>query len=99
WVSGPAIRPIAVGCVYRTREALPDVPLIGMGGVQTGADALEFLAAGASAVAVGTVNFADPSACVRILRELQELLEERGVDRVADVVGAAHRPLGAVLGR
>ncbi|KIH98692.1 dihydroorotate oxidase [Streptomonospora alba] len=98
-VSGPAIRPIAVGCVYRTREALPEVPVIGMGGVQTGADALEFLAAGASAVAVGTVNFADPSACVRILRELQELLEERGVDRVGDVVGAAHRPTGAVVGR
>ncbi|GAA4927765.1 dihydroorotate dehydrogenase [Streptomonospora halophila] len=98
-VSGPAIRPIAVGCVYRVRAALPDVPIVGMGGVRTGADALEFLAAGASAVAAGTVNFADPSACVRILRELEELLEERGVDRVTDVVGAAHRPIGTVLGR
>nr|WP_255429825.1 dihydroorotate dehydrogenase [Streptomonospora sp. PA3] len=98
-VSGPAIRPIAVGCVYRTHAALPEVPIIGMGGVGTGADALEFIAAGASAVAVGTVNFADPSACVRILRELEELLEERGVDRITDVVGAAHRPMGAVQGR
>ncbi|GAB3447072.1 dihydroorotate dehydrogenase [Streptomonospora sediminis] len=93
-ISGPAIRPIAVGRVFETRAELPEVPIIGMGGVRTGADALEFLAAGASAVAVGTVNFADPSACVRILRELEELLEERGVDRVTDVIGAAHRPVG-----
>jgi dihydroorotate dehydrogenase (NAD+) catalytic subunit len=97
-LSGPAVRPIAVGCVYEVHAALPEVPIIGMGGVRTGADALEFLAAGASAVAVGTVNFADPSACVRILRELEELLEERGAS-AADVVGAAHRPMGAALGR
>ncbi|QBI53835.1 dihydroorotate dehydrogenase [Streptomonospora litoralis] len=98
-LSGPAIRPVAVGCVYQVSAALPDVPIVGMGGVRTGADALEFLAAGASAVAVGTVNFADPSACVRILRELEELLEERGVDRVTDVIGAAHRSTGTALGR
>ncbi|MFC3998698.1 dihydroorotate dehydrogenase [Nocardiopsis sediminis] len=97
-VSGPAIRPIAVGCVYEVHAALPEVPIIGMGGVRTGADVLEFLAAGASAVAVGTVNFSDPSACVRILRELEELLVERGAS-VGDLIGAAHRPMGAALGR
>ncbi|GAB3491396.1 dihydroorotate dehydrogenase [Nocardiopsis coralliicola] len=90
-VSGPAIRPIAVGCVYRVHAALPDMPLIGTGGVRTGADALEFLAAGASAVGVGTVSFNDPSACVRIVRELEEALAEHGVQRAADIVGAAHR--------
>ncbi|MDA8371861.1 MAG: dihydroorotate dehydrogenase [Nocardiopsaceae bacterium] len=98
-VSGPAIRPIAVGCVYEVHTAFPDVPIIGMGGVRTGADALEFLAAGASAVAVGSVNFSDPSACVRILRELEEALAERGVSRVAEVVGAAHRNGGAAPNR
>ncbi|MBB4930861.1 dihydroorotate dehydrogenase (NAD+) catalytic subunit [Lipingzhangella halophila] len=98
-LSGPAIRPIAVGCVYRVHAALPDVPIIGMGGVRTGTDVLEFMAAGATAVAVGTVNFADPSACARILREFEESTESRGVVRVGDLVGAAHRPHGAALGR
>ncbi|GAA3734055.1 dihydroorotate dehydrogenase (NAD+) catalytic subunit [Spinactinospora alkalitolerans] len=98
-VSGPAIRPIAVACVYEVHAALPDVPIIGMGGVRTGSDALEFVLAGASAVAVGTVIFHDPSACVRILREFEEALGEHGVARVSDLVGAAHRPMGAALGR
>ena len=69
-LSGPAIRPVAVRCVYQVHAALPEVPIIGMGGVRTGLDALELILAGASAVAVGTANFHDPSACVRILREL-----------------------------
>lgn len=90
-VSGPAIRPLAVACVYNVHAALPRVPIIGMGGVRTGSDVLEFLAAGASAVAVGTVNFADPSACARILRELAEALDEHGVSSPASLVGAAHR--------
>ncbi|MDE3724289.1 dihydroorotate dehydrogenase [Nocardiopsis sp. N85] len=91
-LSGPAIRPLAVGCVFRVHEALPEVPIIGMGGVRTGADVVEFMAAGASAVAVGTINFSDPSACVRVLREFTEALEARGVSRARDLVGAAHRP-------
>ena len=90
-LSGPAIRPLAVGCVYRVHEALPDVPIVGVGGVRTGADVLEFMAAGASAVAVGTMNFSDPSACTRILREFTEALEARGVSRASEIVGAAHR--------
>lgn len=90
-LSGPAVRPIAVGCVYRVHEALPEVPIIGMGGVRTGEDVLEFMAAGASAVAVGTVNFSDPSAGARVLREFTQAMEERGFTRAADLVGAAHR--------
>lgn len=90
-LSGPAIRPLAVGCVYRVHEVFPEVPIIGVGGVRTGTDVLEFMAAGASAVAVGTVNFSDPSACTRVLREFTEALDARGVSKASDVVGAAHR--------
>ena len=93
-LSGPAIRPIAVRCVWQVSEALPDVPLIGTGGVRTGRDALEFLLAGASLVAVGTVLFHDPSACSRIQRELEEELGARGVDRVTEIVGRAHQSAG-----
>ena len=90
-LSGPAIRPLAVGCVFRVHEAFPEVPIIGAGGVRTGTDVLEFMAAGASAVAVGTVNFSDPSACTRVLREFTEALDARGVSRASEIVGAAHR--------
>jgi dihydroorotate dehydrogenase (NAD+) catalytic subunit len=93
-LSGPAIRPVAVRCVWQVREALPDVPIIGMGGVRTGRDALELLLAGACLVAVGTVLFHDPSACSRIQRELEEELVARGVDRVSEIVGRAHQPAG-----
>jgi dihydroorotate dehydrogenase (NAD+) catalytic subunit len=83
---------VAVRCIWQVHEAMPDIPIIGMGGVRTGLDALELLLAGASAVSVGTVVFHDPSAPVRILRELAEALAARGIERVADVVGMAHRP-------
>jgi dihydroorotate dehydrogenase (NAD+) catalytic subunit len=96
-LSGPAIRPIAVRCVYQVHAALPELPIIGMGGVRTGLDALELILAGASAVAVGTANFHDPSACVRILRELDAAMRERGIARLADVVGLAHKPAGTLL--
>jgi dihydroorotate dehydrogenase (NAD+) catalytic subunit len=91
-LSGPAIRPVAVRCVWQVREALPDVPIIGMGGVRTGRDALELILAGAAMVSIGTTIFHDPSACVRVLRELDEELARRGIERLADVVGLAHEP-------
>jgi dihydroorotate dehydrogenase (NAD+) catalytic subunit len=91
-LSGPAIRPIAVRCVWQVREALPDVPIIGMGGVRTGRDALELILAGAAMVSVGTAIFHDPSACARILRELEEELASRGIERLADIIGLAHEP-------
>jgi dihydroorotate dehydrogenase (NAD+) catalytic subunit len=98
-LSGPAIRPVAVRCIWQVREALPDVPIIGMGGVRTGRDALELILAGASMVSVGTTIFHDPSACMRILRELDEELAHGGVERVADAVGLAHEPRAAARRR
>ncbi|GII04940.1 dihydroorotate dehydrogenase [Planobispora takensis] len=94
-LSGPAVRPLAVRCVWQVRAALPTVPIIGMGGVLTGRDAFEFILAGACAVAVGTALFHDPYACLRVLRELEELVAARGYTRLADVIGLAHRPPGA----
>jgi dihydroorotate dehydrogenase (NAD+) catalytic subunit len=96
-LSGPAIRPVAVRCVWQVHRALPDVPLLGMGGIRTGTDALEFLLAGASAVSVGTVVFSDPTAPVRVLAELAQALLDRGFDRLDDVIGLAHAPLPSAL--
>jgi dihydroorotate dehydrogenase (NAD+) catalytic subunit len=98
-LSGPAIRPVAVRCIWQVREALPDVPIIGMGGVRTGKDALELILAGATLVSVGTTIFHDPSACIRVVRELEEELARRGMDRVSDAVGLAHEPRAAARRR
>jgi dihydroorotate dehydrogenase (NAD+) catalytic subunit len=97
-LSGPAVRPVAVRAVWQTRAAmlegrLPTVPVIGVGGVRTGRDALELVAAGASAVQVGTATFNDPSAPVRVGRELRELLHQKGFERLTDAVGVAHERL------
>lgn len=91
-LSGPAIRPVAVRCVWQVHQALPHVPILGMGGIRTGLDALEFVLAGASAVSVGTTVFGDPTAPVRVLAELEQVLAARGIDRLSDAVGLAHRP-------
>ena len=90
-LSGPAIRPVAVRCVYQIRQALPKIPIIGMGGIRTGNDALEFFAAGANAISVGTMVFNDPEACVRIHDEVSELLNEKSIRSVKDVINAAHK--------
>jgi len=90
-LSGPAVRPVAVRCVWQIRQAFPDLPIIGMGGIRTGMDALEFILAGASAVSVGTVIFHDPSSPMRIHEELQRALVERGFSSLADAISYAHR--------
>jgi dihydroorotate dehydrogenase (NAD+) catalytic subunit len=90
-LSGPAIRPIAVRCVWQVHQELPDVPIIGVGGIRTGLDALEFILAGASAVSVGTAVFGDPHAPMRVLRELRHALADRGIDTLHTAVGLAHR--------
>lgn len=91
-LSGPAIRPVAVRCVWQIHQALPEVPILGMGGIRTGLDALEFVLAGASAVSIGTTVFGDPSAPIRVLGELTTALADRGFARLSDAVGFAHRP-------
>jgi dihydroorotate dehydrogenase (NAD+) catalytic subunit len=90
-LSGPAIRPVAVRCVWQVKRVLPHLPIIGMGGIGSGLDALQFILAGASAVSVGTAIFGDPSAPVRVLAELDAAFEERGFASLADAVGYAHR--------
>ena len=90
-LSGPAIRPVAVRAVYQVHAALPDLPILGMGGIRSGHDALEFIAAGASAVSIGTVVFGDPGAPWRVAAELGQELEARGYGSLREVVGAAHK--------
>jgi dihydroorotate dehydrogenase (NAD+) catalytic subunit len=89
-LSGPAIRPVAVRCVWQVRSALPHLPILGLGGIRSGLDALEFILAGASAVSVGTAVFGDPSAPIRVLTELGAALAERGFETLQDAVGFAH---------
>jgi dihydroorotate dehydrogenase (NAD+) catalytic subunit len=91
-LSGPAIRPVAVRCVWQVRQALPDTPILGMGGIRTGLDALEFVLAGANAISVGTTVFGDPTAPMRVLHELAHALAQRGFERFEDAIGVAHRP-------
>jgi dihydroorotate dehydrogenase (NAD+) catalytic subunit len=92
-LSGPAIRPIAVRAIYQVHEALPHVPILGMGGVSSGRDALELILAGARGVSIGTASFGDPAAIITIQQELIELLKARGFTSVAQAVGFAHRPV------
>ena len=89
-LSGPAIRPVAVRAVFDTHEALPDVPIIGVGGVASAVDAVEFLMAGASAFQVGTATFADPAAPALILRDLGRWCDNHGVAHLNELIGAAH---------
>jgi dihydroorotate dehydrogenase (NAD+) catalytic subunit len=88
-LSGPALKPIALAAVYACSRAV-EVPIVGMGGVRTGRDALDLLACGASAVALGTVLFSDPEAPGRVRAELAAELAARGLDRPEEAVGLAH---------
>src|SRR6187549_202937 len=86
-LSGPAIRPIAVRMVYECRRAVR-LPIIGMGGIATTSDVLEFLIAGANAVQVGTANFVDPLLWPKLLAGLQDYMQRHGLTRIADLVGS-----------
>jgi dihydroorotate dehydrogenase (NAD+) catalytic subunit len=90
-LSGPAIRPLALRCVWQVHEALPEVPLFGVGGIRTGLDAFQFILAGASAIQVGTVIFHDPGAPGRVSSELREVLAARGMDTLSEAIGLGHR--------
>ena len=95
--SGPALKPVALAAVFACRRATA-LPIVGMGGIATGRDALELVAAGATAVAIGTVLFADPEAPARIRAELEAELEGLGFDSIDDARGVAHSG-GVPVGR
>jgi dihydroorotate dehydrogenase (NAD+) catalytic subunit len=89
-LSGPAIRPIAVRMVWECRQAVK-LPILGMGGIATAADALEFIIAGANAVQVGTQNFVDPTIWTKVIDGIDDYLTRHRFARVADLVGAIQR--------
>jgi len=93
-LSGPAIKPVALRCVHQVHRAV-GIPIIGVGGIMTIDDCLEFFVAGAAAVQVGTANFAEPVVSARLLAELPAALAEAGVARFADVVGTLAVPAPA----
>lgn len=86
-LSGPAIKPVAVRMVYQAAQAVK-VPIIGMGGIQNGEDALEFILAGASAVAIGTANFHNPYATVEAVEGIRAYMERYGVEDISELIGA-----------
>jgi dihydroorotate dehydrogenase (NAD+) catalytic subunit len=86
-LSGPAIKPIALRCVYQAARAV-SIPLIGIGGIATVDDVMEFLVAGATAVQIGTANYYDPTVSTTVLDQLPAALREAGVQHVAELVGS-----------
>lgn len=90
-LSGPAIRPVAVRAVYQVHQALPKIPILGMGGVRTGRDALELILAGASGVSVGTATFSNPRAVINVQNELRGLLINKGFASLREAIGYAQR--------
>lgn len=87
-LSGPAIKPVAVRAIHQVHQALPDVPIIGMGGVRSIQDVVELMLAGASAVAVGTTNFTNPMAALELAQGLPRWCAERDIPTVAELTGA-----------
>jgi dihydroorotate dehydrogenase (NAD+) catalytic subunit len=85
-LSGPAIKPVAIRMIYEVSQAV-SIPIIGMGGIESAADVIEYFYAGASAVAVGTANFVDPFVCPTIIEELPRLLEKFGFDHISECTG------------
>jgi dihydroorotate dehydrogenase (NAD+) catalytic subunit len=90
-LSGPAIRPVAVRAIYQVHDTLPDIPILGMGGVATGRDALELILAGASGISIGTASFGNPTAIISVQNELRDLLAQRGFTSLKQAIGYAHR--------
>jgi dihydroorotate dehydrogenase (subfamily 1) family protein len=85
-MSGPAVKPVAVRMVYQVAQAVR-IPVLGMGGIRTGEDALEFLMAGATMVAVGTANFHNPAATVDVIEGIERFMEEEGVKDIRELIG------------
>ena len=88
-MSGPAIKPVAVRMVYQASHAVK-IPVIGMGGIATAEDAIEFLLAGATAVSVGAVNFMNPYATVEIIEGIEQYMTKYGVEDIQELIGAVN---------
>ena len=86
-MSGPAIKPVAVRMVYQAAHAVK-IPVIGMGGIATAEDAIEFLLAGASAVAVGAMNFVNPYATIEIIEGIEAYMKQYGIKDLSELIGA-----------
>lgn len=86
-LSGPAVKPIALRMVWQVAQAVK-IPIIGMGGIMTATDAIEFLLAGATAIQVGTANFVEPTAAIDILHGIEEYMSRHGIESVQDIIGA-----------
>lgn len=89
-LSGPAVRPVAVRMVWQTAKAV-SIPVIGLGGIMTGRDALEFILAGATAVEIGTANFIDPAVTVKVIEYIEEFCDRHGVKDINELIGAINR--------
>lgn len=89
-LSGPAVKPVALKMVYEVSQTV-NIPIIGMGGVMNAQDVIDFMSAGASAVAVGTANFTNPFVCPTIIKELPEKLDALGVDHISELVGRSYK--------
>ncbi len=89
-LSGPATKPVAVRMVYQVYEGVK-IPIVGMGGIESAADVIEFMMAGASAVEVGASNLVNPYACRDIINDLPKVMEKYGITKLEDIIGAAHR--------
>ena len=87
-LSGPAIKTVALRCVYQAARCVK-IPIIGMGGIMTGEDAIEFMMAGATAVAVGTANFANPRATLDVLEGIEDFMSKNNIKDINDIIGAA----------
>lgn len=87
-LSGPAIKPLALRLVWQVHQAMPEVPICGMGGIMSGTDAIEFMLAGASTIAVGTASMINPSAAVDVLNEIEVYCQRQGVNNISDLIGA-----------
>ena len=90
-LSGPAVKPIALRMVWQVAQAV-HIPIIGMGGIASAADAIEFLLAGATAIEIGTYNFVDPTASIQILEGIEDYLRRHGFSDVNELIGALELP-------
>lgn len=88
-LSGPAVRPVAVKMVYDCYKKL-DIPILGLGGVRSGSDVIEFMLAGATSVGIGTINMIEPAAGLRIIKEIEDYMLKHQIEKLSSIIGAAH---------